>query len=214
MVAPFSSNCDVVVDLAIDAASHAWVTTYAGLFSVDLTTAECTVIKLDGAAYPNSLSFVPAGTLDPAVDALVGYVGATYVRIDPVTGAMTDIGTLGSAAGDLISSGDIVSVKDGGTFLTVTGTGCTDCLLQVDPITGQMLHNYGPINYSAVYGLAFWAGSLYGFAAGGQLFEISANGTGVTTTLIPNSMAQSWYGAGSTTSAPVYDDDGGTIMIN
>ena len=55
--------------------------------------------------YPNSLSFVPKGTVDPNVEALVGYNGGTYVRIDTVTGAVTSIGNLGSGYS---SSGDIV----------------------------------------------------------------------------------------------------------
>ena len=37
---------------------------------------------------------VPKGTLDPSVEALVGYVGSQYIRIDTTTGAITNIGAL------------------------------------------------------------------------------------------------------------------------
>ena len=84
------SGCTQVIDVALDSTSNMFVTTQDGLYSVDKTSAKCTHIA-DG-SYPNSLSFVPAGTVDPSVEALVGYVGDSYVRIDTGTGKMTTIG--------------------------------------------------------------------------------------------------------------------------
>ena len=46
-----------------------FVTTFNGFFKVDCTTAACTSIK--SGTYPNSLSFVPKGTVDPNAEALV-----------------------------------------------------------------------------------------------------------------------------------------------
>ena len=82
--------------------------------------------RLDGAlnvtcsttADPNSLSFVPKGTVDEAIEALVGYRDSVYVRIDTATGAVSTIGAL---KGGHASSGDIVSVTGGGTFLPSSG---------------------------------------------------------------------------------------------
>ena len=84
-----------VIDLALDATSNMYVTTQnpGALFKVDRANAKCTHIA--NGAYPNSLSFVPKGTLDPSVEALVGYVGSTYVRIDPGTGVITNLGDIG-----------------------------------------------------------------------------------------------------------------------
>jgi len=210
-VAGFSSNCatEEVIDIAIDENSNGYATTFSGVYKLDLKTAICTLIK--SGSYPNSLSFVPAGTLDPNVEALVGYNGSTYVRIDPTSG---DVTTVGGLTGGYASSGDIVSVKGGGTFLTVTGNACGDCLLQVDPKTGDMIQNYGSVNHSAVYGLAFWAGTAYGFDDAGQLFSITWQNNQLVTTNIPTTGGLEFWGAGSTTSAPATSSDGGGIPIN
>jgi hypothetical protein len=196
-----------VIDLAIDSNMNAFVTTFDGVYSLDLSTAACTLIKTG--SYPNSLSFVPIGTLDPMVEALVGYFGSSYVRIDTSTGAITTVGTL---TGGYASSGDIVSVKGGGSFLTVTGNGCGDCLLQVDPTTGDMIQDYGALPHGAVYGLGYWAGSLYGFDNGGDIFSIgSGPDGGLATSDIALDGGMMWWGAGSTTIAPVTAADGGAI---
>ena len=81
---------------------------------------------------------MPAGTVDPNVVALVGYEGAEYVRIDLTSGAVTSVGSLGNAG--YASSGDVVSVIGGGTYLTrSTATArCDDCIVQVNPATGAM----------------------------------------------------------------------------
>ncbi|MBL8741102.1 MAG: hypothetical protein JNK04_08415 [Myxococcales bacterium] len=192
------NGCSSVIDIALDKDSRLVGSTNGAIYEIDKTTAACTEIATGG--FPNSLSFIPAGTLDPNAEALVGYNGDQYIRIDPLTGAITNIGSLN--AGGLSSSGDIVSVKDGGTYLTVIGNGCaTDCLLEVNPATGAMIKNWGPVGYGATYGIAFWAGSVYGFSEGGNLFELTFDNNVMTSTLI-SSPGTAWWGAGSTTSAP------------
>lgn len=201
-VSPVGSfqGCEAeVIDIALDKDSNLFATSWAGLYRVNKTTAACTLIKSD-TTYPNSLSFIPAGTLDPNIEALVGYAGSTYVRIDPVSGNMTTVGNLGQNS--YVSSGDIVSVEGGGTFLTVTGNGCGDCLVEVNPANGQVTREWGTLNYSAVYGIAFWAGSVYGFTNAGQLFEVTFPNDVLTTTPINAPGASAFWGAGSTTSAP------------
>jgi hypothetical protein len=207
-VAPFN-GCSSVIDLAIDQNMNAWVTTFSAVYHLDLKTAVCTLISTG--TYPNSLSFVPVGTLDPSVEAMVGYFDSTYVRIDTTTGAVT---TVGSLTNGYSSSGDIVSVKGGGTFLTVTGNACADCLLQVNPKTGAMIQNYGSVGHGAVFGIAFWAGTVYGFDNAGELFSIGWSGGKLVTTNIPTTPGLQFWGAGSTTSAPVTSSDGGGIPIN
>lgn len=196
------SGCDSnVIDIALDADSNMYATTFGGLFRVDRATAVCTPIA--GGSYPNSLSFVPAGTLDPNVEALVGYQGSTYVRIDPTSGTVTNVGSLG---GGYASSGDIVSVKGGGTYLTVTGQGCGDCLVEVNPSNGALVKNWGPVGHSQVFGLAFWGGRAYGFSNAGALFEVSFGSDDVTSVLIdvPGAPAGlQFWGAGSSTSVPL-----------
>lgn len=213
VVAPFSGGCSSVIDIAIDSNSNAYVTTETDLWKVDLQTAVCTNIA--SGSYPNSLSFVPKGTLDPNVEALVGYNGSTYIRINTTTGTVQ---TVGSLSGGYTSSGDIVSVIGGGTFLTVKGgsANCDDCLLQIDPKTGDLVQSYGSVGHVDVFGLAFWAGTAYGFDNGGQVFSIGwQNGTLTTTNIpVPNPPPDlQFWGAGSTTAAPPTAADGGGIPI-
>jgi hypothetical protein len=213
VVGPFSGGCDSVIDMAIDSASNAYVTTTTDLWSLDLKTAACTHIASGN--YPNSLSFVPKGTVDPNVEALVGYVDATYIHINTTTGAIQNVGML---SGNYTSSGDIVSVIGGGTFLTVKGgpNSCGDCLLQVNPTTGDLIQDYGSVNHADVFGLAFWAGTAYGFDNGGEVFSIGwKNGALVTTNItVPNPPPNlSFWGAGSTTAAPPVSADGGGLPI-
>jgi hypothetical protein len=200
IIGPFN-GCTSVIDIAIDATSRLFGTTSSSLYSIDKATAKCTHIA--SGSYPNSLSFVPKGTVDANVEALVGYEGSSYVRIDPSTGVKLTIGSLG---GGLVSSGDIVSVKNGPTYLTVKGTGCSDCLVQVDPKTGAMITNLGDIQHTDVFGLAFWGGSVFGFDNTGSLFEVKVAAGKLSTTpiAIPGGGAGlSFWGAGSTTSAPI-----------
>lgn len=191
-----------VIDIAIDKDGGMIGTTFDGLYKIDKTTAQCTFIA--SGDYPNSLSFVPAGTLDPNVEALVGFEGSDYVRIDPVTGVKSTLAQ--GSLGGYVSSGDVVSVIGGGTYLTVTGgpEGCFDCILEVNPKTGGVVKTIGPLGHDSVYGLAFWGGAAYGFDAYGALFQIDLM-TGVATTIAqPGAPAGlSYYGAGSSTSAPL-----------
>lgn len=199
-------GCTKVTDLAVDKKGVMFVTTQDGLYSVNADTVTCTLIKKD--TYPNSLSFVPEGTVDANDETLVGYVDDVYVRIDRATGVITNIGTLKGPSG-VVSSGDIVSVKGGTTYLTVKGgTACTksDCLVEVDPTTGKMVHDWGTIGFSKVFGLAFWAGTVYGFDNSGDLFEVTFSGTKTMTSKlsIPNAPSGLvFWGAGSSTAAPV-----------
>ena len=197
------SGCQDVEDIALDEDSNIYATTPVGLYSVDRATAVCTLIAMGD--YPNSLSFVPANTLDPDVEALVGYVDDQYVRIDPMTGAIQNIGDPWS--NNFVSSGDIVSVKDGPTYLTIKdapgGSGqCNDCLVSIDPATGVIVTTYPNLGYDRVFGAAFWAGSVYGFTTQGELFAVTIVDGQLMTTPIDTPPGLSFWGAGSTTSAP------------
>ncbi|MBK6693730.1 MAG: hypothetical protein IPG50_16200 [Myxococcales bacterium] len=190
-----------VIDIALDEDSNLFASTAQALFRVDPDTAKCT--KIADGDYPNSLSFVPKGTVDANAEALVGYDKDDYVRIDPQTGKRSIIGSLGQG---YTSSGDIVSVKGGGTYLTVKGNSCDDCIVEVDPATGALKKKLGSLGHADVFGLAYWAGNAYGFDKSGNLFEVDLTASKVTTKSIPLPKAPadlSFWGAGSTTSAPV-----------
>lgn len=203
------SGCGSVIDIALDESSNFFATSYKALYKVDKATAKCTEVATSTEDFPNSLSFVPKGTVDPNEEALVGFVGDEYFRIDVKTGARTKLGNLGDAA--LVSSGDVVSVKGGATYLTVKserkGNACekVDCLVELDPKTGRITKRWGGIEHADVFGLSFWAGSIYGFDKTGELFEVTfgTNQLATKTISMQKPAGLSFWGAGSTTSAPV-----------
>lgn len=194
-------NGEGVIDIALDKDGNMVGTTFGGLYAIDKTNAHCVLIS--SGSYPNSLSFVPQGTVDPNTEALVGYEGSNYVRIFTDTGNVQQIGSLGAG---YTSSGDIVSVKGGGTYLTVFGgpEGCSDCIIEVDPVSGAFIKNIGALGHSSVYGLAYWGGAAYGFDSFGELFQIDLTNASTTIINIPGAPGNlSFYGAGSSTSAPL-----------
>ena len=68
-----------------------------------------------------------------------------------------------------------------------------------------MTKNWGSLPDTDFFGLAFWAGTAYGFTNGGQLVEIGFAGNSIQTSpiAVPNPPAGlQFWGAGSTTSAP------------
>lgn len=217
IVGNFTGCTGQVIDIALDKNSVIYGTTQGntnpqmpgvptgGLWRIDKNTAACTLISYGD--YPNSLSFVPEGTLDPNKETLVGYSQTgNYIRIDTTTGAVTTVGS-NVLTGGLESSGDIVSVIDGPTYLTVKGGSCEDfdCVVEVNPTTGAMVRNLGSCGYNSVFGVAFWAGKVYGFTSAGEIFEFYEDENGsVATEEIPASVDQ-FYGAGSTTAAPPTD---------
>ena len=202
-VAAFN-GCTYVQDIALDEQSNIYGSTGAELFYIETNTAHCT--RIAAGTFPNSLSFVPAGTVEADREALVGFQGGDYVKIDPKSGMVTKIGAIG---GGLESSGDIVSAKGGKTYVTVRGKDsagktCADCLIEIDPATGKLTKNWGPIGRADVFGLAFWAGDLYAFTAAGELLLVTLTGGKLEATPIPITNAPTNFaGAGSTTSAPI-----------
>ncbi len=197
----YFQGCTHVADIALDADSNLYASTGAALYYVETNTARCTLIKTG--PFPNSLSFVPAGTLDPNAETLVGYQGGAYEKIDTKTGAVTMVGSLGMG---FDSSGDVVSAKGGKTYVSVKGTGCADCLIEVDPKTGALTKNWGPIGKPDVFGLAFWAGDVYAFDNAGEIILVTFAGDKLATTPIPITNPPpglAFRGAGSTTSAPI-----------
>jgi hypothetical protein len=197
------SGCGSMIDIALDKDSNLFGTTFSGLYRIDIETAACTEIA--SGSYPNSLSFVPADVLEPGEEVLVAYEGSQYVRIDVASGAKSNIGSISGYT----SSGDVVSVEGGGTYLTADGSGCDDCLLQINPADGSLIKNWGTVGMQGVYGLAYWGGVAYGFDDSGVAFAIEFGSDTVTTNLIsfPDSPAGlSFWGAGSTTQAPIVID--------
>ena len=94
------------------------------------------------------------------------------------------------------------SLIGGGTYLTVKGGDCADCLVEVDPASGKLLKMLGPIvGYADVWGLAYWGGTAYGFTASGLMFSLDPATMATTPINYPGDAVLFW-GAGSSTAAP------------
>jgi DNA-binding beta-propeller fold protein YncE len=196
----YFQGCTHVADIAIDESGAIYGSTGTELFLIETNTARCT--RIAQGKFPNSLSFVPVGTLDAAGETLVGFQGGDYVKIDRKSGAVTKVGSLGNG---LVSSGDVVSAKGGKTYVTVKGKDCDDCLVEIDPKTGSLTKNLGPLGFTDAFGLAFWAGDVYAFTQAGEVLLVKITGDKLDVTPIPiaNKPATlKFWGAGSTTSAP------------
>jgi hypothetical protein len=225
-IAPFTFDVPAakadVIDIAVDRTGNMFATTFNDFMSVDPITAKCTEISLAGSIdYPNSLTFVPAGTLDPGKEALVGYASLfgepyaqTYVVIDTVTGKMTTKGNMNATktGPQYRSSGDIISlIQDGNrTYATVKlvadGAAGTDLLAEVDPVDGHVKRIIGDTKQNNLFGFGYWAGKGYGFSDTGRIVQIDmTNGSSVVLKTLTDDAgaALPWYGAGVTTQAPV-----------
>ncbi len=227
-VGEFTGCPGQMCDIALDKLGNMVGTICLGaqtLARIDKRTGVCTPIVPAKTAKPlpflNSLSFIPGGINgdDATKETLAGYIGTdedpnltdTYIKIDPTTSDYTVVGKLNpNPTGRVLrSSGDLVSLSNGQTFLTVVdykprdGADVSDAVVEIDARTGQIKRLIGQTGFSRAYGVGYWGGVGYGFTQTGEMFWINLT-TGVGTEMrIPNApKALEFMGAGSTTSAP------------
>jgi hypothetical protein len=197
---------NTVTDIALDKDGQMTGVTFAELLSIDVATAECKIIAtVRNGASLNGLSWIRTDNGEEIL-AATGNDG-TVVRIDPATGTSTVIGNL---AMDQRSSGDLVSVANYGTLVTLRGdgpnaaiSGGSDLLAKIDPVTGAATV-IGPTGFKHVYGIGFWGNRVFGFTDTGQFILIDPK-TG-TSKLVQQITAFPFWGAGVSTSAPVTID--------
>ncbi len=194
---PAGAENELMTDIAVDKDGNLVGVSFGALYAIDKDSAACTFLaNLSGQSF-NGLTYLPAGVLDPNAETLVGtgLNGGVY-RIDPTTGVSQHIGDYG---GQIVSSGDIVSVEGFGTVATVKDGGEMDYLARIDPITGQA-SIIGPTGYADIWGIGFWKNKVFGFVATNQFVLIDVT-TGVATYV--STGPENWAGAGVTTKAPV-----------
>ena len=203
---------EALTDIAIDKNDHMVGVTSTKLYSIDAATGTVTLIKAlaSNVSGLTSLSFVPADLNDPNSDDVLVTAndqGAVF-KIDPATGAATQLGSYGtSSLGKVSSSGDIIGVRGLGIFATVNvGTEANDYLARIDPTTWHATVLGTSTGFNNIFGLGYWAGKVYGFVdngtTGGKVIQIDQN-TGVGTVLKTGS--ERWYGAGVSTDAPILE---------
>ena len=205
-----------LTDLAIDRDDRMVGITLDKLVSVDPTTGATTLIRdlSESARGFTSLSFVPLDLDDPtSTERLVAANDQGEVfEIDPTTGEATALGSYGTvAAGTVRSSGDLIAVRGFGIFATVTigdALSDPDYLARINPSTWRATPLGTGTDYDRIFGLGFWAGTIYGFVDGG-----ATAGNGSFIRLDPDTGASElieagdirWYGAGVATDAPIIE---------
>jgi len=191
-----------MTDLAINATGEAWGITFTSLYRVDLATARCTFVAPFAGAVFNGLSFIAGGELEPGEVLVAANRNGAYVRVDPATGAIRQLGLYGPDTG---SSGDLVSVAGGGTFATIVdlnvgfGEEPVEYLARIDPTNGRATR-IGPTGVTRTWGVGYWRSRVYGFTEGGAVVTLDIT-TGRATEVARNDVA--WWGAAVTTIAPV-----------
>ncbi|HRG94873.1 MAG TPA: hypothetical protein PLR99_01420 [Polyangiaceae bacterium] len=214
-------DSDFVFDIAVDRDNNVYAVTAEDRFlKVDPLSGACTVIRQGaGLDYPLLIAFVPRGSLDAANDALVGFDGELYLRIDLRTGGVTSVGELNppDAGNRYAAIGDLIFAGKNGMFLTATpefdagAADAGDTFIRFDPKTGRRLAIVGTTGgYRNLYGLGYWGGSIFAFTTPGEILKVSP--TNAATTLVKRidggppkeggAPEAVFFGAGSTTVAP------------
>lgn len=200
----FDKNKGSVTDIALDKVGTLYAITFDDVFVCNELTASCKWLAELPQSF-NGLTFVPAGTVDPNDEALIGIGNAGTWNHIKVSGGKATIKLLGTYGGGWSSSGDAFSVSGIGTYATVNKAGSSgDSLVQVDPKTGKIQKVIGQTAASSLWGLAWWGGVFYGFSGGvgGGVYTIDAatgKSTKVTAMKVPS--GAQWWGAGVSTRA-------------
>jgi hypothetical protein len=194
-----------MTDIALDKDGVMFGVTFEAVYRIDYKAApKCTKLATLSTMF-NGLTMVPAGTIDPAKEVLVGVSNdGGWHRIDVPAGAtsatVTRLGSYGSSLG---SSGDSVGIIGDAVYSTVTGLGFSDHVITVDPKTGKMIKDVGDTGVTGLYGVGYWGGTMYGFASSGSLYSIDLKTGKATAIPLSGGPSDGWWGAGVTTAAPI-----------
>lgn len=186
---------ELMTDIAVDRNGQITGISFGAVFAIDRDTARVTLRStLSGQPF-NGLTFVPQ---PDDSEILVGTgLGGTLWQIDP-TGATAPV-QRGAYGGQVISSGDIVSVDGFGTVATVKNGSELDYLARIDDATGTATI-IGPTGFTDIWGIGYWRDKVFGFVATNQFVLIDVD-TGVAQYI--STGPENWAGAGVTTRAPI-----------
>jgi hypothetical protein len=133
-----------------------------------------------------AMTYVPPGVLGPTEVLLGAGDDDGLYRVDPTTGVMQLVGSLGGQVGDLVWTGT--------QLLLTRQTGATFSLFVIDPSTGATTATVGDTSFDKVYGLVWSNGALFGFTNMNGTLELDP-ATGAPIRQRPT--AALWYGAGT-----------------
>jgi hypothetical protein len=206
-VGPFNApNGERMTDLAITpdgeiyTVSSSTQSTTSALWKINATSGQATRVASVGEVgeQPNvGMTFLIDGTL-LATDKTGG-----VRKIDPVTGAVTELGEFGEG---YATAGDLVGVEDGRMF-AISDKGpsgnedVNNVLITIKPETGAFISSIGQIGWGRVFGSAVANNKIYAFTDEGFVIEINpANGVGTQRALYSDIR---FWGAGVTPRAAI-----------
>ncbi len=198
LVGNFSGG-DSITDIAIDKSGLMIGISFTSVYRIDPSNAQTTLLSSGLSGTFNGLSFVPAAQVgQTGNDVLVATRNADggVFQVNPMTGATTQIGNMGSYA----SSGDLVSVAGLGTMQTTDNGASPDRLVKLAPNSFAATPIGSNIGFNDIWGIAYWKNKIFGFTEAGEFITIDPN-TGVGTLVQGN--GPHWWGAAVTTLAPV-----------
>jgi len=187
-----------MTDIAIDQYGILYGVTFDRLYRCHPQTGVCNLLGKLPQSF-NGLTLVPAGTVEPDKEALIGIANSgAWFQLKVNGGQVTQI-MLGKYDSGYSSSGDAYSIVGIGTYAAVNKSGtATDYLIQIDPTDGSLIKEIGPIsdgnkNYSNVYGLAGWTARAFAFDSSGDILVVEIDSAQVMKVADTNI---SWWGAG------------------
>lgn len=192
---PEGPDADLMTDIAVDRKGDIIGVSFGSLYAVDKDTAVCTRLRTLTGQQFNGLSFIRQ---PDDSEILVGTgLSGTLWSIDPTN--QSDPVQIGAYGGQMVSSGDLVSVAGFGTVATVKNGSEIDYLARIDEATGTgtIIGNTG---YADIWGIGFWRSKIFGFVATNQFVLIDVT-TGAASYI--STGPENWAGAGVTTNAPV-----------
>jgi hypothetical protein len=186
----FNQRGDSVTDIAIDRYGVLYAVTFYDAFVCHPQDARCWHIGALPDSY-NGLTFVPPAVVG-TTERLVGItVSGTWTQYNGVPFALnpSPLGGYGGAS----SSGDAFYIEGVGCYAAVEGLSTWTSIVETST-SGSILRTVATLDgYSGVYGIAGWSGTIYVFAANGDVLQIDT--TSGARTLIADAPG-SWWGAG------------------
>ena len=162
-----------MTDIAIDRHGVLYGVTFERLYVCNPGTAQCFNLGTLPGSF-NGLTWIPAGTLDPDKDSLIGITNnGTWNHLKVMNGQVTSM-QLGSYGPGFSSAGDAFSIEGVGTFAAVTKQGVNSTVIvSVNPLTGKVESELAVTQgFSSIFGLAGWEGLIIAFNSGGEMIKI------------------------------------------
>lgn len=188
---------DRMTDLAVTPDGEIYTLSNRALYKVNRDSAQATLIGPVSGTANVGMTFLIDGTL-LATDKTGG-----VRKIDPTTGAVTEIGEFGSG---YATAGDLVAVEDGRMF-AISDEGpmgnedVNNVLITINPETGAFVQSMGQIGWGRVFGSAVANNRVYAFTEEGYVIEINpVNGIGTQRAYYEN---VKFWGAGVTPRAAI-----------